>query len=122
MSRRSLKKLGIRKIKTSYRLSETDSRKGRPLFSREIRDHVYLRFDKHCSYCGVSITYRRMTIDHVLPRCRGGSDEIDNLYPSCYDCNDLKGFETLEEFRLTFARRFSRSEFYFETFEREKTQ
>lgn len=31
------------------------------------------------------------TVDHVVPRAKGGSDELDNLVLACHDCNCRKG-------------------------------
>lgn len=33
----------------------------------------------------------KMTIDHIFPRSKGGSNRLDNLQPMCYDCNVEKG-------------------------------
>jgi hypothetical protein len=38
-------------------------------------------------------------IDHVIPRCRGGSDDIDNLVLACAWCNLRKGAMTGDEWR-----------------------
>jgi hypothetical protein len=38
-------------------------------------------------------------IEHQMPRSRGGGDEIENLVPSCPECNALKGKRTVEEYR-----------------------
>lgn len=55
-----------------------------------------LRRDGHrCAYCGSGAT----TIDHVLPRSRGGADSWENLVACCLRCNNLKGDRTPQEMR-----------------------
>jgi 5-methylcytosine-specific restriction endonuclease McrA len=57
-----------------------------------------LRRDAHrCAYCGNSAG----TIDHVLPRSRGGKDSWENLVACCLSCNNLKGDRTPSEMRWT---------------------
>jgi 5-methylcytosine-specific restriction endonuclease McrA len=53
-----------------------------------------LRRDGHrCGYCGKSAS----TIDHVLPRSRGGADSWENLVACCLRCNNVKGDRTPQE-------------------------
>ncbi|CAL4860366.1 HNH endonuclease [Microbacterium sp. MM2322] len=53
-----------------------------------------LRRDGHrCAYCGKSAS----TIDHVLPRSRGGADSWENLVAACLRCNNVKGDRTPQE-------------------------
>lgn len=53
-----------------------------------------LRRDGHrCGYCGKAAA----TIDHVLPRSRGGGDTWENLVAACVRCNNLKGDRTPQE-------------------------
>jgi 5-methylcytosine-specific restriction endonuclease McrA len=53
-----------------------------------------LRRDGHrCGYCGKGAT----TIDHVLPRSRGGVDSWENLVACCLRCNNLKSDRTPQE-------------------------
>ena len=53
-----------------------------------------LRRDGHrCAYCTGPAT----TIDHVLPRSRGGQDVWENLVACCVRCNNAKGDRTPEE-------------------------
>lgn len=47
-----------------------------------------------CAYCG---TWIAATIDHILPRERGGSDDDANLASACWTCNSRKGARTLAE-------------------------
>ncbi|MFJ3958976.1 HNH endonuclease [Arthrobacter sp. NPDC090010] len=53
-----------------------------------------LRRDGHrCGYCGKAAH----TIDHVLPRSRGGKDSWENLVACCLKCNNTKGDHTPAE-------------------------
>jgi len=45
------------------------------------------------------VRLRRPNVEHVVPIRRGGDDRLDNLVLACYDCNQLKGLRTGEEFR-----------------------
>lgn len=55
-----------------------------------------------CVYCGVELTRKNRSQDHVIPRCRGGSTMgRDNLEPSCIQCNSAKGDKRLLEFLAT---------------------
>lgn len=53
-----------------------------------------LRRDAHrCAYCSKGAT----TIDHVVPRSRGGADSWENLVACCLRCNNIKGDRTPQE-------------------------
>jgi 5-methylcytosine-specific restriction endonuclease McrA len=53
-----------------------------------------LRRDSHrCGYCAKSAN----TIDHVIPKSRGGKDTWENLVACCLRCNNLKGDKTPQE-------------------------
>ncbi|WP_221585850.1 HNH endonuclease [Microbacterium sp. G2-8] len=53
-----------------------------------------LRRDAHrCAYCGRAAS----TIDHVLPRSRGGADSWTNLVAACVKCNNIKSDRTPQE-------------------------
>jgi len=55
-----------------------------------------LRRDGHkCAYCGRGDL--TLTIDHIIPRARGGEDSWDNLVAACLHCNNKKGNKTPEE-------------------------
>jgi 5-methylcytosine-specific restriction endonuclease McrA len=43
-----------------------------------------------CVYCGVEVTYQGCEIDHVVPVCQNGPDNLGNLVTSCYGCNQNK--------------------------------
>ncbi len=61
-----------------------------PVNRREV-----LRRDHHrCQYCGTS---KRLTLDHVIPRSRGGQHTWDNVVAACERCNSRKGSCTPQE-------------------------
>ncbi|GAB3124832.1 HNH endonuclease [Glaciibacter psychrotolerans] len=57
------------------------------------RRGVLRRDDHRCCYCGKTAN----TIDHVLPRSRGGRDTWDNLVACCLRCNNQKSNQTPAE-------------------------
>ncbi|MEJ1155131.1 MULTISPECIES: HNH endonuclease [Microbacterium] len=57
------------------------------------RRGVLRRDSQRCAYCSKSAS----TIDHVLPRSRGGADTWENLVACCLRCNNVKGDRTPQE-------------------------
>lgn len=53
-----------------------------------LRAAVLLRWGAQCAACGEAAA--RLEIDHVKPRERGGSDDLDNLRPLCPRCHKRK--------------------------------
>ncbi|MFT4604993.1 MAG: 5-methylcytosine-specific restriction endonuclease McrA [Rhodothermales bacterium] len=61
-----------------------------------------LQRDRHrCQYCGDK---ERLTIDHLIPKSRGGRDTWENLVTACVPCNNRKGSRTPDEARLKLHR------------------
>jgi 5-methylcytosine-specific restriction endonuclease McrA len=56
-----------------------------------------------CQYCGHQAT--GLTVDHVIPRSRGGLSEWDNIVAACAPCNRRKGNRTPHEARMHPANR-----------------
>ena len=66
---------------------------------RPSRKSIFTRDGYRCVYCGA--THLPLTIDHVIPRVRGGSNDWENLVCCCTCCNNLKGDRRPEEVGLT---------------------
>src|SRR5881398_2371158 len=59
------------------------------------RRALFARDGWRCMYCGT--TAGRLTLDHVVPRSRGGDSVWENVVTSCAPCNMRKGNRLLEE-------------------------
>jgi 5-methylcytosine-specific restriction endonuclease McrA len=66
------------------------------------RREIFIRDDHTCQYCGVRTG--DLTIDHIVPRSRGGGHSWDNLVSACRTCNHRKGGKTLQEARMRLRR------------------
>ncbi|MBI3361669.1 MAG: HNH endonuclease [Chloroflexi bacterium] len=64
---------------------------------------VFRRDNYTCQYCGRQTSH--LTIDHVLPRHRGGGHHWDNLVAACPACNRQKGGRTAAEAHMNLRHR-----------------
>jgi 5-methylcytosine-specific restriction endonuclease McrA len=64
------------------------------------RRAIMLRDDYTCQYCGALLTHDEATVDHVLPKSRGGVTAWDNVVCACQGCNARKGSRTLAEAKM----------------------
>lgn len=63
--------------------------------------HLYgMRATFICPYCLGEFPLKKGTIDHLIPKSRGGTDEPYNLVWSCSRCNGDKGSLTPEEYAI----------------------
>lgn len=58
------------------------------------RKNILKRDSHRCLYCGSN---KDLTIDHVIPKSRGGMDTWENLATACNPCNNKKGNRTPKE-------------------------
>jgi len=58
------------------------------------RNRIFKRDGYQCTYCG---SKRNLTVDHILPKSRGGQNTWTNLITCCSSCNRRKGDKTPEE-------------------------
>ena len=58
---------------------------------RTHRHSLYGRQEGHCNGCLVHFPFRNMTVDHIVPQSKGGTDHLDNLQLLCGACNSKKG-------------------------------
>lgn len=102
--------LMIRTYMSGFRVPEiiilaTDGKLGRRkkkiAFSR---CNLIRRDEFKCQYCGEKPPIKELTVDHVVPKCRGGRHGWTNCVAACFPCNLSKGRKTVEEARMTLSR------------------
>jgi len=74
-------------------------RKSAGYISGSIRYNVLKDAKFRCALCGVSADTKALEVDHIIPRNKGGSDDISNLQALCYSCNAMKRDKDSTDFR-----------------------
>ncbi|MFI4882152.1 MAG: HNH endonuclease [Phycisphaerales bacterium JB064] len=68
------------------------------------RRTIFERDSHQCQYCKRYFRSNDLSVDHVLPRARGGGDSWENLVTACIRCNATKGDRTPSEAGMPLAR------------------
>lgn len=55
--------------------------------SKKNRFEVFKRDGFTCQYCSAKPPKIPLEVDHIIPVCKGGKNNIDNLITACFDCN-----------------------------------
>lgn len=66
------------------------------LARRQFRQHIFEEWGWKCAYCDRQLTEDTATIDHVLPKHKGGQNVKHNMVCSCSRCNKNKGSTLLQ--------------------------
>ena len=69
------------------------------------RRNVLARDEHLCQYCGRHFPLQQLSLDHVLPRSRGGGTTWENVVCACLSCNVKKGGRTPHEAKMKLVRR-----------------
>ena len=64
------------------------------------RLRIYMRDKFRCQYCGEKKDVGALTLDHILPRSRGGDNSPVNIVTACVACNNRKSNRTPDEARM----------------------
>lgn len=64
------------------------------------RNKIYSRDKRKCGYCSKFCNDKIITIDHIIPKSRGGSNTPENLVTCCITCNQYKGNRTPDEAKM----------------------
>lgn len=68
------------------------------------RKNILLRDRNTCQYCAIVLASGELTLDHVVPRSRGGLSTWENLVACCHSCNRTKGNQLLVETSMKLLR------------------
>lgn len=80
-------------------------------FSKSLALKVWQKTNGLCWYCGIELIQCQMvnnrvlrnkntfSVDHIIPKDKGGSNRLNNLLPCCIECNLCKKAKTLEQYR-----------------------
>jgi 5-methylcytosine-specific restriction endonuclease McrA len=71
---------------------------------KSVRNFVFKRDNFTCKGCGNSCDQVRLTIDHIIPLSKGGSNDISNLQTLCLFCNQSKHKKLDFRFRRYFDK------------------
>jgi 5-methylcytosine-specific restriction endonuclease McrA len=71
-------------------------RQARSLLTLALRDQLCEQQNWRCAFCGVRMEgtgseANAPTFEHIIPRSKGGSDQLENIVISCWRCNHLRG-------------------------------
>ena len=69
------------------------------------RKNVFWRDNHQCQYCGNFFKFDNLTMDHVVPKSKGGAKSWENIVTSCSGCNSKKRDRTPKEARMPLLRR-----------------
>lgn len=64
------------------------------------RKNIFKRDKYVCQYCGMDLCEKSATIDHIIPKSKGGGSTWTNMIASCKDCNLYKGNRSPKEARM----------------------
>ena len=67
------------------------------MFSKKVPftyKNIFIRDGYKCQYCG---SKSELTVDHVVPRSKGGKSSFENCVAACRSCNNYKGDKDLRE-------------------------
>jgi len=68
------------------------------------RRNIYARDANRCQYCGRRFTTSELSLDHIVPRSRGGQSDWANIVCCCVKCNVKKGGRTPREAHMKLIR------------------
>ena len=69
------------------------------------RRNIFARDNNQCQYCGKKYPTSELSLDHIVPRSRGGRSTWENVVCACVGCNVKKGGRTPKEAHLRLIRK-----------------
>ena len=63
------------------------------------KNYLYYLQNSECAYCFNRIPFKKMTKEHLIPKSKGGTDDIGNICLVCYKCNQIRA-NNMEDFEF----------------------
>ena len=79
--------------------------RSRPTFSDKEKKALHAAQQGKCNGCGAKLPMRNLTVDHIRPFSRGGTERLTNLQLLCGSCNSMKGDGTNADLRRRLAQK-----------------
>ena len=79
--------------------------RSRPSFNAKDKEFLYKQQSGKCNGCESKLPMRNMTVDHIKPFSKGGSDKPSNLQLLCGSCNSMKGDGTQAQLKKKLAEK-----------------
>lgn len=76
---------------------------------RSDKRYIFIRDGGTCHFCGKGLLFKQVSIDHYLPKSKGGPDDIFNLVCSCRRCNKNKRSSVPEDYKEVMLNLFKRA-------------
>jgi hypothetical protein len=73
-----------------YNLHASSSSDAKRMWRQSIKE----KWNHTCAYCGNT---KNLTIDHIIPQCKGGTDLLENVICCCKECNNSKAHTDWEQ-------------------------
>ena len=83
----------------------TDITKTRDLKDFYSKENVWKRDKGICQYCSKKVTKDEFTVDHVIPKKKGGKGTWDNMVTACFPCNNKKDCKSLKDSGMKLMKR-----------------
>lgn len=83
----------------AFPITEASQRPKRIALTNSAREAVYARDGGTCVYCRMFLDRNGGHVDHVVPVCQGGTNDLDNLVLACSACNLQKAGRTVSQWR-----------------------
>lgn len=81
----------IYRLYGSATINTTEFQGAKPMKPKKsIKSYIYERDGRRCHFCTKRLEFHQASLDHYLPKSKGGTNDIFNLILSCKKCNKLK--------------------------------
>lgn len=71
-------------------MEDRKQKEGRKFFWRGQRKKILKKSNGRCAHCSRALSIKEVSPDHAIPLSKGGTNDLKNIVPLCYDCNQKK--------------------------------